>query len=73
MKEKDLTYTRCPNCGRYFPNKQENENTFCSDECKVYYKSCEACGDYFSVLRSESKIFCSPECSPNLNLQVHQQ
>ena len=72
MKEKDLLYTRCPNCGRFFSNTQENENTFCSDECKIYYKSCEACGNYFSAARTEGAIFCSSECSPILELQDHQ-
>ena len=70
MKEKDLTYLRCPNCGKYFSNIQEKENKFCSEECRIYYKSCTACGNYFISSRTENKIFCSTECGISPELKV---
>lgn len=80
MKEKNLIYLRCPNCGKYFTNKEEKENKFCSDECKIYYKSCAACGNYFASSRIDNKIYCSNECGINPypqdlqkeSLQIHQ-
>ncbi len=73
MEDKDLTYLRCPNCGKYFTNEQDKENRFCSTECKIYYKSCTACGNYFVTTRSENNIFCSNDCGINPELQTPTQ
>ena len=69
MEEKDLYYSRCPNCGKYFASeeddKQNNDKMFCSNECKNYYKVCISCGNYFISSRIENKIYCSETCGTN--------
>ncbi len=73
MEEEDLKYLRCPNCGEYFASYQENENRFCSEECKIFYRSCTACGKYFVSTRDMSSIFCSNECGVNPELEAPQK
>lgn len=62
MEDKDLKYNHCSNCGKYFTSEQENEDRFCSDECKIYYRSCKACGNYFISSRVENTFYCSNDC-----------
>jgi endogenous inhibitor of DNA gyrase (YacG/DUF329 family) len=69
MEDKDNIYIRCPNCGKYFVNDQDENNSICSQECKTYYKNCFACGNYFISTRNENKIYCSIQCGINPELQ----
>ncbi len=63
MEDKDLTYLRCPNCGKYFA--EDKDKKFCSEECKIYYESCVACGKYFISSREAVNLFCSIDCGTN--------
>ena len=69
MKKKDLKYSRCSNCGKFFINTKKNTSMFCSMECSTYYKSCIVCGKYFTSERNNNKIFCSSECGSNPKYQ----
>ena len=60
MEDKDLTYIRCPNCGKYFA--EDKDKKICSEECKIYYESCVACGRYFISSRETVNSFCSIDC-----------
>lgn len=77
MEEKDLHYSRCPNCGRYFASEESAEekqdNMFCSQECGNFYRVCFSCGNYFTSSRSEVKIYCSETCGVNPEPEVHPQ
>ena len=74
MEEKDLYYSRCPNCGKYFipeeTAEEKQDEIFCSQECKNFYRACLSCGNYFRSSRSEVKIYCSETCEVNPELQI---
>jgi len=69
MEKKDLKYTRCSNCGKFFINTKTTTSIFCSLECSTYYKKCINCGKYFASERKSNKIFCSSECGSNPEYQ----
>ncbi len=69
MKNNNLKYTRCCNCGKFFLNTEKNPSMFCSPECTTFYKTCINCGKYFVSGRNDKTLFCSSECETNPEYQ----
>jgi hypothetical protein len=61
-EENDYIYSRCPNCGKYFPKENNFNIMFCSEECNIFYRTCKSCGDFFISSRNEIAIYCSGMC-----------